>query len=242
MARGQGCDRRQLAAQTRGNVVHDLPLYDTDRVYHVGTLDLTNKGRDIAHSYEGHSLSVSPCPAAWERIAKLGGQSWFELENAAGSFLDAHELTVRQRTQIGNWAVERGYVSREPRFFASWEDDDGGYRFTCASRRKALEELVSLQPDPTLASLRDGISHGETLVGSPTLDARIGFAAGDDASDFCLLCYVEDEHPELDGVWWDESRGELSAPRAGILPGRVGLWQARELSSDERDELTGDEF
>ena len=46
-------------------------------LYHVGTTDIKNKGKD---SYEGKGLSVSICPTAWCKIAKIYSSDVWEFK------------------------------------------------------------------------------------------------------------------------------------------------------------------
>jgi len=244
MARGAGCSKHtQETARPRGEA-RPLPVVELDTVYHVGTLDPADKGTcGSTRSYEGHALSVSSCPAAWERIARIGG-SWWELHRPAGAFLNAHELEPEQRQQIADWAVEHGLARRARCFTVSRYDADfdDERAMSFSSRREAIEEAVDViaednPEEPTARELINRVGVGETLTGLEPLDRLLGFSAGEDCFDYCLLAYVETERPELDGVWWWDSYGYLSAPRGGILPRSLRLWERRELDGEERAEL-----
>lgn len=54
-----------------------VPTIKIKKVWHVGSMDLSRKG-ERGSSYEGNLLSASPCPEAWIKICKLGGNHVFE--------------------------------------------------------------------------------------------------------------------------------------------------------------------
>jgi hypothetical protein len=223
------------------------PTLTVPTVYHVGTLNPVDKGKTgHPHSLEGHGLSVSPCPAAWERIAQLGGSPWWQLDRPEGRFLDALRLSDRQRAQITDWAVEHGYVRRRKVWYAVVFDDELDDELWLASttRRDALCDAVDRQGgdyrqggDCSLSVLRDAVRPGEQLHSLEPLDRLLGFRPDGDCFDYCLVAYVERCLPELDGIWWEERYGYLSAPRAVILPGKLDRWSSRRLTSTGRVRL-----
>lgn len=69
-----------------------VPPRTFEALFHVGTLRPEDKGCD-GPSWEGHGLSVSVHPAAWTRIARLGGRPTWKLVNDQARFVDVHALT-----------------------------------------------------------------------------------------------------------------------------------------------------
>ena len=66
------------------NVIN-VPVVHLDSVLHVGNFD----GNQDASSHEGHALSVSWCPEAWTKIARLGGRpTWLLKKDEPGRFLE----------------------------------------------------------------------------------------------------------------------------------------------------------
>ncbi len=96
----------------------------------------------------------------------------------------------------------------------------------------ATRDAAYLEVDDPLA-LREGgepcVQPSEILAGTPALTARVKVNLGrSDALAFCLMALVEDNLPQVDGLWWAETHDvwQLSAPRGGIFPQRVPLWAA----------------
>ena len=209
-----------------GAFAASLPTTSFDELYHVGTMDPTDKGR-AAGSLEGDGLSVSMHPEEWERIARLGGNPTWVLTKEPNRFVRYHALGDGHHDALAAWAVERGYAQRATLWHVTWEDDDEGgpVSFVVDSEAAAAEE----------AELRDDDSvtiHTETgLVATPALTQRLG--------QHCHLGLVEDlawvafvgelaDTVDLDGIWWDDryDPAALSCPRGVIVPARVATFTA----------------
>ncbi len=206
------------------------PLRSLARVCHIGTLNPADKGD---FSWEAHGLSVSLHPEEWERIAELGGRPWHLLARDGGAFLDYWALGRRAKRTIARWGIERGLVSRQYVHARSWWDDEleDTMHSLHATRVEALEEAG--EPDDGM-----GISRVLTHPGTAALAQRIGMKAPEfDAFDALLVCYVEDEHPDIDGVWWADDHGPLSAPRGCIVPARLQRWSRRPLNRTEAEQV-----
>lgn len=209
--------------------VGGLPTLELPELFHVGSLDIKDKGRRFSSSQEGHGLSVSLDPEKWERIAKLRGPRW-RLSRLGARFLDAHDLTDAARDQIGEWAVQSGYAVRSRAWALShdWEFEDEPLPVRCESiftnQAEAEDEATELEA-PLIREIR-------TLLGTEKLRRRIGMKSDpNEVFDHLLPLYVEECLPELDGVWWQDIYAELSAPRGVIVPARLMLWQ-RRLEAD----------
>ncbi len=98
-----------------------LPVVHISSVFHIGSLDPADKGDQ---SYEGHGLSVSRDPFEWERIAKLGGQTWWRLDCDTGAFCDFHAINKRLRRLIRAWGVEQELVTEGVMWEYSWLDEE----------------------------------------------------------------------------------------------------------------------
>jgi hypothetical protein len=213
-----------------------LPTLSHDYVFHIGTLD---PAQAHWHSYEGAGVSVSLCPAVWDRIAELPEASWWRLERAGARFLDRHALDGRTRQAIADWGVRRGLAESR---HGVRIDFDYEYEFSgvercvlyCATRAEALEEIEQEELDNAEISL------ASWLVALPALGARCGVSIGQagDCFDYLLPVWVED-CTDFDGVWWEDDFDPegLSAPRGVILPSRLDRFQRVELTQDERREL-----
>ena len=215
-----------------------LPAWSPEAaLVHIGTLNSADKGCR-GDSYEGHGLSVSECPDAWQAIAKLGGQPWWTLKTRSGKparFLDWYETSERQRYEMLAWAANRSLVNSCAGYKLSWFDADRDDRvfttFDDAARARAEFEAMRDEFDGDSDS--DTADDGEPPLleefpGWKLTPAALSTLARkradlDESAELCALLYVE-AHPELrlDGLYWAHILDEagLSAPCAVILPSR----------------------
>lgn len=222
-------DARRSTRQPAG-ALRSLPLRALSRVCHIGTLNPAEKG---TFSHEAHGLSVSLDPEEWEMIAKLGGRPWHLLARPGGVFLDYWALGRRARRQITRWGVEHKLVSTSYVHARSWWDDE--LKDTMRSLHATRADAVA---DDDEHDAHRCISRVVTHPGTAALQKRTGMSARDlDAFDALLVCYVEDEHPDIDGVWWADSHGPLSAPRGCIVPARLAHWSRRPLHRIDAERL-----
>jgi hypothetical protein len=207
------------------------PVLCIPRVAHIGTLDPADKG---AFSWGAHGLSVSLHPDEWEAIARLGGRPWHLLERTGGVFLDYWAPDAKRQRTIARWGVAHGLVERRYGYVYArrwWDSElEGTMSSYHATRGEALEEAGDE------GEIRRMLSH----PGTARLAQRIGMSPPElDAFAALLLCYVEDEHPDLDGVWWADRHGPLSAPRGAIVPARLAHWSRRRLAPVDVEQLLG---
>jgi hypothetical protein len=209
------------------------PLRRLSRVAHIGTLDPADKGE---FSHEAHGLSVSLHPEEWERIAKLGGNPWHLLERDGGVFLDYWALGRRAKRAITRWGIEHGLVTRRHVHARSWWDDEAEdtMRSLHATRAEAVEE-GELEEQPAV------ISRILTYTGTAKLKQRTGARTSQlNAFDELVVCYVEDAHPDIDGVWWEDEHAWMSAPRGCIVPARLDRWSRQPLDRHDAEHLLGE--
>jgi len=201
----------------------DLPLLSFDSVFHIGTLDLADKGTH-GSSLEGHGLSFAASEElveTWERIAKLGGQPTWRLDKPGARFVDAHRLSKAQRKEIKEWGVEEGYVELVTVWHAvRWDSEIEDETWSVHESKEDAE--LELDEGGEIRRRRD-------LKGTAKLDQLIGQQAGLSCFDLLLVAYVE-QTTELDGVYWDDlDDGWYSAPRGVILPAKVAEWRTVKL-------------
>jgi hypothetical protein len=194
-----------------------LPLYQCETIYHVGTLRKSDKGIDSHAAHVGPGLAVSECPDEWRRIARLGDAPCWKMELPGGCFLDFHNLEQTQRAALLAWAVQRELLCLATRFEVRVHDDELDdtliYLYKTCEDAEAEHEL-----DKEAVQI-------QTHVATERLHRRIGFEVPDaNAVDLAIVCYVEDM-TRLDGIWWHDRHGPLSAPRGVILPERLLQWQ-----------------
>ena len=211
-----------------------LPTWSpSDQLIHIGTMSAGDKGVR-GDSYEGHGISVSECPEAWESIAKLGGQPWWTLTlpgNAAPVFLDWHRVAADVRDEIIAWASANGLCVPCTCFEVSWseciEPDEVERVFsTYEDKADAVLEfegaVAEYEGDPESApSLREYDAWKLTPAALATLFRRR--AELDETPLMAALLYAERE-TNLTGVYWADRLDPMSysAPRAVIFPDRLG--------------------
>lgn len=210
-----------------------LPLLCADTVYHVGEMDPALKR---AGSYEGAGLSVSVHPSSWRRIARgfVSGPCW-RLSKPGAKFLDAHRMTRRQRLEVLEWAVAKGFAVKQPLWRWSYWDSDLDARFeqhfTTLSEARAerdchdegrIRRVSGHVSTPLLDTL--------TLQRSPTASSRL-------IVELVLPIWAMEVHG-IDAIWWQDNYNplSLSAPRGVLHPASLESWQALRLENDPDEE------
>ena len=221
---------------TRG--LEGVPARRVDEVVHVGRLDPALRGSNWPRSHEGHCLSVSTCPFAWERIAGLGGEPWWRMRRDASLFVDVRRALrdARLAREVDAWCLARGLASRATRFVAERPTPtgrrsrrvfaDGGDAARWAGATGSVAERSVLDPAPGLAE----------ATGLHPSDLREGpLEAADRTAK--LLAWVDGVRPRgpggtVVGAWWDHRLDplELSAPCGGILPFAVAEWAVEPVT------------
>lgn len=210
---------------------HSLPVWSPEEpLIHIGTLDPAHKGCR-GDSLEGHGLSVSECPQAWEAIAKLGGQPWWELAKTGGApkFLDWHAVPEPLQCEILAWAQAQGFVEPRIVYKLSWLDCETSSRvFMSFDDRQAAQAEFDWQTgdldEERAPRLEEMQGHRLTPEGLRALARK--HASPHQAPELAAVLYCEVE-TDLDGVFWRDELdvAGLSAPRAVVFPGRLGSFQ-----------------
>lgn len=230
--------------------VRRFPAISFTTLWHLGTLDPQEKGCH-GESQEGHGLSVSTEPDAWERIAKLGGSPLWELEREGNRFLDVHAMDDSLRQEIADWNERRGNVT----WADAWEwtryDEELDTQISGLSESledAALEagfddfaeevaacEAEGREPPELSAEVAERVTQKRVLVPTEALCERLKVSGASKPSvlidDWMAIAYAEDVLM-LDGVWWEDrlDLNDLSAPRGVIFPDRLFDWGAVCLS------------
>ena len=215
----------------------NLPLLRIERVYHIGTLDPADLGRNSGgSSQEGRNLSVSLCPHAWQSIAKLGGYPLHVLSRDGGTFVDM--IALRERLpEIVGWAVERG-LAEERTLWRLWcfDDELDGWTWTAHETREDAAEEAEYT-DGGAPEGHEAIEPVTVPVGTEALASLTGMRqrADEDATDAVLVAWATHHADGIDGMWWEEEfRPEaISAPRGAIFPGVLAHWDRREMDWSE---------
>jgi hypothetical protein len=243
-------------AESMDRPKHVIPI---DTLYHLGTFDPTQKR---AHSYEGHALSVSKHPDAWRKIASLGGLPKHQLHNPNGQFLDFHRAKRDKKfmATVYQWGKQQGYVTDATVYHVSWHDEelDQEVSMSFDDYQRALEEAgydSHEEYQQVLKELEQGQISKEDFdqeyrkikavkqpVMTPKLAQVIGWAKSEPnmTTDALLLAYAETM--EVDGVWWNDQYDpdRYSAPRGGILPGKLANWKVTPADHHSDDQQEGE--
>lgn len=220
-------------------------------VLHIGMMDPGQKATFHRDSFEGHGLSVSTCPDAWRRIARIGGQPLWALERQGAQFLDMIQVREDQSLmdKITDWGVEQGLAERK-QLFQAWQYDDeiGSWVYSLHS---AWEQAAD-ECDEDLSEGPEGavVTAIEVVAGTPALSEmmQVRDLSCRDAVDYVIMAWAEAHVPGLDGVWWSElyEPACLSAPRGAIFPSRLDRWSVSEASfeeyGDDPDAMISPEF
>ncbi|WP_150129394.1 hypothetical protein [Bosea sp. RAC05] len=189
-------------------------------------------------SYEGSALSVSLCPEAWSRIARLGGPVR-EIDGAGQAFLSFHDMDDDARATVIDWAEASGLAERTSVWKAwRWDDEVEAWSFMiCPSQAAALAEVSDeddsdLPPGATALTEPMGIIR-LTEAGALRAD---GYGRDCDATDVATLFWIEDvlreQMPDIIGLWWEErfDPDALSAPRGAIVPSVIGNLRSKVVA------------
>lgn len=203
-------------------VKNQLPLRRISKLWHVGSMNSADKGRN---SIEGNGLSVSLHPDDWASIARLGAQVYTLTRKGGGNFLDAHALRQGTRQDLETWGVSQRWLEQGLMHELSWVDEDGDPRFILyADEAKANAEAEAMREEgeqdvqlkPTLR-----------MVLTDAANQRIGFKLDASlAADMVATFWVEDCTP-LDGVWWADryDPASFSCPRGVICLKQLPQWK-----------------
>lgn len=218
-----------------------LPTWTPGRpLFHIGTMSPPDKGVR-GDSYEGHGLSVSTCPEAWESIAKLGGQPWWTLESnstAGPRFLDLLATPTEAREKMVAWAVDRGFVIPCVGAKLSWYDADHEEMVYTTfdnphSARLEFEAMTDeYEGEPENAPALESYEGWKLTPAGLAAVARTR-AALDETPTMAAILYCESE-TDFDGVYWGDRLDvcALSAPRAVIFPSRLPDFTVRSMLDD----------
>lgn len=205
-----------------------LPTHSFGTVAHIGTWPDAPAGRTPRRgaSYEGIGLSVSVHPDAWQHIARLGGYPlrWMtRRDGRAGLFIDGHAAYPAAKA----WARSQGWVAERAGWEVCWEDDELERR-VCINTFDADDAAESVVDEPPRA-IKITLPTGELLrrlddyYGAQTNNVHPAFDGE------LVNRWVATQHPEADGVWWDNilDPATLTAPAGLIVPERLSGWHVR---------------
>lgn len=195
-----------------------LPTMPIDRVHHIGTLTLADRGRQ---SYEGAGLSVCWDPEHWRAVMGNHTDPVHELVKSDGRFLLASALGDAQRAAILDWGQREGLLAITGGFLTSGHDAETGRNIQTIhdSRTDAVQHLqLEETPAAPIAPVQRRIATG-------LLEELIDRAVTTDPADAILALWV-DQHTDLDGVWWDGPNSMFGA-RGTISQRHLPSWTAQ---------------
>jgi hypothetical protein len=200
-------------------------------VWHRGTLRIADKQPD---SHDGNAISVSLHPDAWRLIAHLDGPL-YRLEKSTASFADSYACVRSPQFMryIWQWAMNESYVERGRIHRVDYYDTEAKdwHLLPFLSKEQARAEYKSLKEE-SFGEMQMNVRYSNFLGYVPTERMReraihsilpLAFVR-----DFALFFFLEDQLPELDGLWWADrySLCLLSAPHGGIFRHQLSTWQA----------------
>lgn len=213
----------------------DLPCIVLDSkfpVYHIGTLDFTQKGIN-GFPTEGNGVTISRSVETWAKMRQLYGLPvWqFEPQDAQQnlSLLLATDLTPETKEAILAWAYANELVEPILGYRVLWDSPAFCVPRTkvfysgCKARAHAkgfknasISEVLSYTPT---AKLRD-------LVGTPAYEAQ--------CEDAVLVAYVSLE-TSFCGIWWDDVYDPEcgTCPRGVLVPHAVESLKQSKFSLEQ---------
>lgn len=213
-----------------------IPVIKVETVFHIGSLDVKNRGQR-GESMEGHLFSVSTCPTAWKKIARIGGSPLHQISKEEGAlFLDV--LAVAQdaklKAMIEDWSISQGMAQRKV-LWKAWNYDSESENW-CYGLYLSKDE-ASNEVDGEEDAGPNGVGcvePVETLIGTAALSDRVQIKdlSSQDAFDYCAMTWAHETMPKIDGVWWLETYEPeaLSAPRGGIFPEKMDGFSVKPVS------------
>ena len=208
-----------------------MKLHTFDVLYHVGTLDAAHKGTR-GESLEGLGLSVSQCPQAWVRIAKLGGLPWWQLSKQGNRFLDFHALSAQEQQTYLLWGQSQQLLQPAQLWQASWYDDE--LQAQCCSLHLSEEQALGEIEEPDSVQAVSGWLGTEKLA---QLSGKRKAPFLDNVEALVAVQYAE--FAGLDGVFWNDEPNPscYSAPRAVIVRPQLASWQIEHCAENAAPSL-----
>ncbi len=213
-----------------------LPLVEASRLWHIGSMDYTQRGVR-GTSLEGNLFSVSACPQAWRSIARLGGGELHSsrrpvrLLDMLSALQDPEYQTLRDA--VTAYGLERGLLKQVEAFKAIGYDDELDREFYSLHETREAADDESVEVEVVTALLAT-----ESLKQIHALPS--GAIPG---LEYAMIEWLRERVPALPaagevpvaGVYWDEdyAPGGYSAPRGGLFnPVFAGFESADHWPSD----------
>lgn len=198
-----------------------LPIFRVNDLYHLGSMDSEQRS---GRSYEGHCLSASLCPNAWQSIARIGGDC-HKLSKPDATFLNIPEMLNNSSLEkrLLKFGKDQGFIQLSEVYELSWEDCETEDLITTRVRThdEALEEMFCNE-DMEMKKMMDWIETSKLL--EATKQTRTLSAAN--PRDLLAVAYADhlaEKGYPIDGIFMDHKHDplSLSAHAFGILPSKI---------------------
>lgn len=222
----------------------ELPYIALDRVFHIGTLDKTQIGRNSgSHSLEGNNLSVSVCPHAWRFIARLGGNNLYEMHRKNGRFVDIHAIRDQGLLpEVLEWAKAEKLV-KDVQLWRAWSKDAETDEWRYELFPDENSAWYEVDPDEGGPDGGEAVEEVTVPIAQWKLISITGIKlrGDEDATDAVLLAAAMNDN-DADGAWWRETYDPdaLSSPRGAIFQSKVSAWKPKQIGwadVDDEEEL-----
>ena len=206
-------------------------------LYHLGSMNIESKSR---YSYEGDGLSVSICPEAWSKIARICSDTLWKLEKKDIKLLNYYSLTEADFKIISEIGVKNGFLTKIISYKHTYYDDEfeAEYSSLYENFSEALVEAYledECESYEEYLNIKDeGCGYIEKIIAySPTEKLKKASFIEVNLSNADLmhfLLYLE-HNTDLDGVYWDEilDASRLSAPRGVIFNSKLNTFSKTKL-------------
>lgn len=168
-------------------------------------------------------MSFSMHPQAWESIARLGGNPWWEGDISSCQILDGYGFIDCNKEDLVSWGEEEGMVQKVVAYLASWYDDEMECQMEAMfqSYQEALDEVGDLMDDTNSIQRMEALAPTSDLV--TAMASSISDVGKPSPSAISDLATIWAQRSGLDGVWWEDRLDPMSysAPRGVIFPKSV---------------------
>lgn len=180
--------------------------------YHVGTLKKEDKRND---SYEGLGLSVSICPDAWRKIAKLPGETFYCEKTLPLLNFYGQEFEIKKE------CLDKKLLVNECRYKSFLTNEDGDECFMVHKTKDAA--LLEVDGDESLVKKFTTVVASEKLLKNLGKDFQYSDIHALQLASTVLVDKYKGFSNYYDGVYFDEKLDvhNYSAPRGVIAPSKI---------------------
>lgn len=189
-------------------------------VFHVGTLNISNK-RKFSHE-TGLGISVSEHPMEWMKIAKIGGNI-YKFTNPKGNFLDVYKLTKPDMNRIEKWGIINKLVEKSLIYYFTYynSEADSTMKMEFTSKQEAINNA---RLENAKVKTREG------LTATQKFHKLVGWKINQLMVKDYLITYFA-HTTDVDGVWFNDKLdiANYSAPRGTIFDNKLFRWNIKQV-------------